>query len=230
MKRSLLILLSLALLLLFAACTKTPDPAPSASPTAPAEGRGEIITTASPDATSTPEATPKPTPAPAPTFEPAPEGSQPTAVPIPEATLEPGEGAPEAPEVTPAPAPVGGNVDVSGSFRSDTGTALNLVADWRAVSVSSDTVKITVTLSLESYSLDVGDRRNNTLTFNGESYSFTTAPILVEEGFHKTAICTWEKEIPAGSLGFTLSARWELLGSYSGKEMEAIELSGSYRP
>jgi hypothetical protein len=230
MKRSLLILLSLALVLCFAACTKTPDPAPSTAPAAPAEGRGEIITTASPDAAGTPEATPKPTPAPAPTFEPAPEGSQPTAVPIPEATLEPGEGAPEAPEVTPAPAPVEGNVDVSGSFRSDTGTALNLVADWREVSVSSDTVKLTVTLSLESYSLDVGDRRNNTLTFNGETYSFTTTPILVEEGFHKTAICTWEKEVPAGSLGFTLSARWELLGSYSGKEMEAIELSGSYRP
>ena len=92
------------------------------------------------------------------------------------------------------------------------------------------TLKLTVTLSLESYSLDVGDRRSNTLTFNGETYTFSTDPILVEGGTAKTPIYVWTKEIPASQLSFNLSVRWELLGSYSGKEMESIELSGSYSP
>ena len=91
------------------------------------------------------------------------------------------------------------------------------------------TARITVTLSLESYSLGVGERRSNVLTFNGEDYYFMTDPIEIEgNDFVKTQIYVWSKEIPLSQLSFQLSARWNLKGSYSKKELETIELSGSY--
>ncbi len=217
----------LLLLLCLCACGKKPLPSPTQEPAAQ-PGRGETVTTAPPsqDAEPTAEPTPKPTPEPAPTFEPAPEGSQPTAAPIPEATPAPSsQTAPDSTETAPA-----GPSLAWGSFRSDTGTALNLVADWTISPVNEETAKITVNLSLESYSLDVGERRGNTLTFNGQDYSFMTDPIEIGSGFHKTLIYIWSREIERSQLGFDLSIVWNLKGSYSGQAMETVELSGSYQP
>ena len=227
MKKLTAALLSLLLLFSLCACGKKPAPAPTQDPTAQ-PGRGETVTTAPPaqDTEPTAEPTPKPTPEPAPTFEPAPEGTQPTAAPIPEATPEPGsQAAPENTETAPA-----GPSLAAGSFRSDTGTALNLVADWSIAAIDEETAKLTVNLSLESYSLDVGERRGNTLTFNGQDYSFMTDPIEIESGFTKTLIFIWSREIDRSQLGFDLGVVWNLKGSYSGQAMETVELSGSYRP
>ena len=196
-------------------CWKKPEPspAPTAGPT-PDPGRGETVTTATPapEPTDGPMATPEPME----TFQPAPENTaQPTPEPLPEETEE--------------PVIVNPNQLASGSFRSDTGTALNLVADWRAAAIDATTARITVTLSLESYSLDIGERRGNILTFNGEDYYFVTDPIEIAGGdFVKTQIYVWSQEIPMPELNFDLAVRWNLRGSYSKKEMEAIELSGSY--
>ena len=212
MKRLLAIALALALALTLSACWKKPEPspAPTSEPTA---GRGETVTTATP--APEPSETPMPTPEPSETFQPAPE-------PSPEPTDKPAEPTPEPTIVNPA-------VLASGSFRSDTGTALNLIADWRIASVTDSTARITVTLSLESYSLDIGERRSNILTFNGEDYYFMTDAIEITGGdFMKTQIYVWSKEIDMSELSFELAVRWNLRGSYSKKEMEAIELSGSY--
>ena len=215
MKRLLALALALLLALTLFGCWKKPEPspAPTAGPT-PDPGRGETVTTATP----TPEPTdgPMATPEPMETFKPAPETTaQPTPEPLPEETEEP---------VIVNPTQL-----ASGSFRSDTGTALNLVADWRAAAIDATTARITVTLSLESYSLDIGERRGNILTFNGEDYYFVTDPIEIAGGdFVKTQIYVWSQEIPMSELSFDLSVRWNLRGSYSKKEMEAIELSGSY--
>ena len=215
MKRLLALALALLLALTLFGCWKKPEPspAPTAGPT-PDPGRGETVTTATPapEPTDGPLATPEPME----TFQPAPENTaQPTPEPLPEATEE--------------PVIVNPNQLASGSFRSDTGTALNLVADWRAAAIDATTARITVTLSLESYSLDIGERRGNILTFNGEDYYFVTDPIEIAGGdFVKTQIYVWSQEIPMSELSFDLSVRWNLRGSYSKKEMEAIELSGSY--
>ncbi len=215
MKRLLVLALALLLALTLFGCWKKPEPspAPTAGPT-PDPGRGETVTTATPapEPTDGPMATPEPME----TFQPAPENTaQPTPEPLPEATEE--------------PVIVNPNQLASGSFRSDTGTALNLVADWRAAAIDATTVRITVTLSLESYSLDIGERRGNILTFNGEDYYFVTDPIEIAGGdFVKTQIYVWSQEIPMSELSFDLAVRWNLRGSYSKKEMEAIELSGSY--
>lgn len=215
MKRLLALALALLLALTLFGCWKKPEPspAPTAGPTSD-PGRGETVTTATPapEPTDGPIATPEPME----TFQPAPENTaQPTPEPLPEE--------PEEPVI------VNPNQLASGSFRSDTGTALNLVADWRAAAIDATTARITVTLSLESYSLDIGERRGNILTFNGEDYYFVTDPIEIAGGdFVKTQIYVWSQEIPMSELSFDLSVRWNLRGSYSKKEMEAIELSGSY--
>ena len=215
MKRLLALALALLLALTLFGCWKKPEPspAPTAGPT-PDPGRGETVTTATPapEPTDGPMATPEPME----TFQPAPENTaQPTPEPLPEETEE--------------PVIVNPNQLASGSFRSDTGTALNLVADWRAAAIDATTARITVTLSLESYSLDIGERRGNILTFNGEDYYFVTDPIEIAGGdFVKTQIYVWSQEIPMSELSFDLAVRWNLRGSYSKKEMEAIELSGSF--
>ena len=214
MKRLLVFALALVLALTLFGCWKKPEPspAPTAEP-APTANRGETVVTAPPSPQeSEPTASPLATPEPAETFQPAPEPSE-----------EP------QPEATPEPVIVNPNYRASGSFRSDTGTALNLIADWRAVSVTATTARITVTLYLESYSLDIGERRSNILTFNGEDYYFMTDAIELAGGdFMKTQIYVWSKEIGMSELSFDLAVRWNLRGSYSKKEMEAIELSGSY--
>ena len=215
MKRLIALALALLLALTLFGCWKKPEPspAPTAEPTVD-PNRGETITTATPGPEPSP--TPMATPEPMETFQPAPENTaQPTPEPL--------------PEETPEPVIVNPSVLASGSFRSDTGTALNLVADWRAAAIDATTARITVTLSLESYSLDIGERRGNILTFNGEDYYFVTDPIEIAGGdFVKTQIYVWSQEIPMSELSFDLAVRWNLRGSYSKKEMEAIELSGSY--
>ena len=216
MKRIVCFALAMLLALTLWGCGKKPEPSPTPTPTPDDAGRGETIATATPapEATKAPLATPEP----AETFQPAP-----TEAPTPEPSAEPTP-APTAEPAAPAPGTI-----ASGSFRSDTGTALNLVADWQAVSVSDTTARLTITLSLESYSLDIGERRGNLLTFNGEEYYFLTDPIEISGGdFVKTQIYVWSQEIPLAQLSFELAVKWNLLGSYSKKEMEAIELSGSY--
>ncbi|MBR3556212.1 MAG: hypothetical protein IKN89_09900 [Oscillospiraceae bacterium] len=213
MKRRIALALALLLALTLCGCWKKPEPSPAPLPdNTPA--RGETVTTATPG--PEPTVTPMATPEPMETFQPAPENTaQPTPEPL--------------PEETPEPVIVNPSVLASGTFRSDTGTALNLVADWRAAAIDDSTARITITLSLESYSLDIGERRSNILTFNGEDYYFMTDPLEIEGGdFVKTQIYVWSKEVPLSKLSFELAVSWNLKGSYSKKEMDTIELSGSY--
>ena len=217
--------LILAFLLLLGLCAcgakETPLNRPSSSPEQTPRG-GETVTTAAPDGgtAAIPEETPMRTPEPA--------------EPIPSAPTGDTEGATEVeplptPEPTPSVTAMPGGIDRSGSFRSDTGTALNLIADWRCVSVSDDACQLTITLSLESYSLDVGERRNNTLTVNGVNYSFLTDPIEISGGFRKTQIYVWTGQLSDYDPSFTFSATWNLQGSYSGVPMETVEVSGSWQ-
>lgn len=175
--------------------------------------------------------------------EPKPEGAE-TSVQTAEPTPRGGEvvitaapGSTPSPVNTPTPASNdkenGGEydlVDTSGSFRSDTGTALNLVADWECISVSAKNVRLTITLSLESYSLSVGERSANQLVLNGIPITYRTSSIEVPSGgLSKTKLYTWSETLPLmedGSLQQDLYAYWIFSGTYSGTEIDKLELSG----
>lgn len=174
------------------------------------------------------EPTAPPVNTPAPTVEPTDRGGEvvitasPGSTPSPISTPVPSAAAQENADFEP--------VDISGSFRSDTGTALNLVADWECISVSAKNVRLTIKLSLESYSLSVGERTANQLVLNGVPITFRTEALEVPSGgLSKTELYTWSETIPMmedGSLQQDLYVFWMFSGSYSGVEMEKLELSG----
>ena len=165
---------------------------------------------------------------PSPTVEPVPRG---------EVVITAAPGSTPSPVNTPAPTaevPEDGGeadlVDISGSFRSNTGTALNLVADWECVSVSAKNVRLTITLSLESYSLSVGERGANQLILNGIPITYRTSALEVPSGgLSKTELYTWSETFPLmedGSFQQDLYAFWVFSGTYSGVQIDQLELSG----
>ena len=212
MKRVYLLLLCAGILLLAACSRSGPADDPIISNTAP------------PTAAAVPAPAPTPTPTPTPrtggeVVTTAAPGSTPSPITIPSVTAEP--------ETADSFAPV----DVSGTFRSDTGTALNLYADWECVSVSAKNVRLSITLSLESYSLDVGERNRNQLVVNGVPVTFHTEALEVPSGsgLGRTVLYTWSETMPLnedGSLQLDVYASWEFSGSYSGVEMETLEVRG----
>ena len=167
-----------------------------------------------------------------------------TSAPTPEPTARGGEvvitaapGSTPSPINTPMPTaeiPESGSesglVDASGTFRSDTGTALNLVADWECISVSAKNVRLTITLSLESYSLSVGERTANQLVLNGMPITYHTQALEVPSGgLSKTELYTWSETLTLmedGSLHQDLYAFWVFSGTYSGVQIDQLELSG----
>jgi cytoskeletal protein RodZ len=167
-----------------------------------------------------PESTPSPTPVAAtqtPTATPSP---------TPEATPSPTPSPTATPAPTPSPTPVP-ELSGSGSFRSDTGTYLNLVAEWTASPAGDGKTKVTVTLYAESYSLQCRDIwHGGSVTLLGETKTFDTPAVEVKEsGLTKTLL---------GSADFTLNldggadctAVWAFRGSYGDKEIDSITAAG----
>lgn len=68
-------------------------------------------------------------------------------------TTSPTETAQPTPDPTPSPTPTPTPAATSGSFKSDTGTGLNIVADWTLTPNGDGTSTLTLKLSAESYSL-----------------------------------------------------------------------------
>ena len=166
----------------------------------PVEEPGKTVVTLPPE---------EPTPTPEPTEEPVFETREPI-------TTEP-------PEETEAPEPV----DVSGSFRSDTGTGLNLLVDWGARSTAGETVSLIVDFSAQSYSFYTSALYSSLeLTVNGKTYS-ANSPAVSYDGsdLMTTPLATFTVEVPRGTT--TLDAVWHYKGSYSGKELTDITASAT---
>lgn len=170
-------------------------------------------------------AAPSPTPAPTPRSGELVTTAPPGTTPTPQET-------PAPPEETAEPGGPAAPLDESGSLRSDTGTNLNLQADWRVTAVSAQNVRLTVVLWLESYSLSVGERQLNTLRVNDETYTFQTDPVEVPSGGGDktfTQLYEWSETLPLGADGgfsAELEAVWNFQGSYSGTELETVTVGG----
>lgn len=159
-----------------------------------------------------PEKTEPPVPSPSESLAPSPTPSE-TAKPTP----------------TPTPAPV---ATASGSFTSDTGTALNAVLDWTASDAGDGKVLVTVKLSVNSYSLHVNAMPGGALIEIGDkTFSLKSAEVKCDSTSEivKTELATAQLTMPLnsdGTLSIPITATWNFKGTYSDKEFESVGVAG----
>ena len=186
---------------------------------APAE---EPVPTAAPEIHPPVEDTPVPVEdTPAPTEAPPTETPEPTEEPVFE-TRPPIEETPE-----PSPTPIA--ADASGSFRSDTGTGLNLVADWSSFTAPDGARKLQVDVSAQSYSFFTSALYQSiTLSVDGKAYSANSVEIAYDGSeLVTTPMASFTVDAPAP--GSSVTVTWAYKGSYSGKELNEIVASGTVR-
>ena len=138
----------------------------------------------------------------------------------------------QAPEATPAPAapfvPVTLN---SGSFESDTGTGLNIRAEWSAKTVNDTQVEVTVTVFCLHQTLHTG-AYNPVNIMVDEKYSTVEAKKIDSDSYdaQKTEIAsrTFTIDLAQGSSkAFWVNVEWEYGGTYSGVRLDSIECGGN---
>ena len=166
--------------------------------------------------------TPQPTPAIEPSVAPtATPTATPTPTPIPTATTEPVQ--PVIPQ---------GEVIGSGSFTSDTGTPLNLRADWTATVLDSERVEVTVNVYLVSYQIEVRELYNAVNVSVGDQYASADSPAIKWENNTRLetllASTVHTLSLPSGSsASFPLAAQYQFGGTYSKVELPVIECGGT---
>ena len=173
--------------------------------------------------------TPQPTPAIAPS-------TAPTATPVP-ATQVPTQAPTPTPIPTATPEPVQpvipqGEVIGSGSFTSDTGTPLNLRADWTATVLDAERVEVTVNVYLVSYQIEVRELYNAVNVSVGDQYASENSPALKWENNTKLetllASTVHTLSLPSGSsASFPLAAQYQFGGTYSKVDLPVIECGGT---
>ena len=173
--------------------------------------------------------TPQPTPAIAPS-------TAPTATPVP-ATQVPTQAPTPTPIPTATPEPVQpvipqGEVIGSGSFTSDTGTPLNLRADWTATVLDAERVEVTVNVYLVSYQILVRELYNAVNVSVGDQYASANSPAIKWENNTKLetllASTVHTLRLPSGSsASFPLAAQYQFGGTYSKVELPVIECGGT---
>lgn len=160
---------------------------------------------------------------PSPTETAPPEIETPPPTETPEPTVEPTE----TPEPTPEPTPEE-VIDASGSFKSATATGLELVVDWAASSLPEEKMKLTVTLSAESYSLySSAAWQAAKVTVAGEEQAFDTLAISYDgPGLGKNKLGSAVFTLDAAA-SVDISASWRFAGVYGGEEVETISAAGT---
>jgi hypothetical protein len=152
------------------------------------------------------------TPAPA---TPAPATPAPVLTPAP--TLTP---------VTPLPTTAPTTVPVqttlsSGSFSSDTGTWLNITADWSVTSLDQNKVQVTVSVSAVSYALHYTSfPRTLNISLDGQYVSLDPTSITYdggEQAVHSLGTTSFTVDLPVNSSkAMTLQVAWEFNGEMGG--------------
>lgn len=215
-----------------AADTPAPTTAPTQAPTYYPPSTATPVQTAAPVSTAAP-AVQTPTPTATPTPTPVSEGGM----------LPAEELVPVVPGVNNAPAgdegagavntiPTG-TVIGSGTFRSDTGTALNIHADWSAAISGTQTVDITVTVYADHYSL-ITYATPGALQISVDGQYVSLASPAIENDGSAGAVTT---EINSRTFTVSLASGevrnvpvevvWLYRGTYSGVDLETIECGGN---
>ena len=128
--------------------------------------------------------------------------------------------------------PVGTSIG-SGTFRSDTGTGLNIHADWSAVISGPNSVDVTVKVYADCYSLyTTATPEALSIALDGQ-YVSLASPAIERDGtagaasveinsrtFPITLVSGEFREIP-------LDVVWLYRGTYSGVDLDTIECGGN---
>ena len=191
----------------------TPTGDPYANTVTPSIETQPAVETAQPTPAAAPSATPVPA-TPVPT-------QAPTPTPVPTATPEPAQ--PIIPQ---------GEVIGSGSFTSDTGTPLNIRADWTATVLDSENVEVTVNVYLISYQIEVRELYDAVNVSVGDQYASANSPAIKWENNTRLesllASTVHTLRLPSGSsASFPLAAQYQFGGTYSKVELPVIECGGT---
>ena len=121
----------------------------------------------------------------------------------------------------------------SGTFRSDSGTSINVHADWNAVVSGANTVDVTVTAYVDSYSLyTTASPDVLNIAVDGQYFSLASPAIEIP-----TTTQPVSTQINSRTVTVTLSGGetrnipveviWHYRGTYGGTYLDAIECGGN---
>ena len=232
---------------------ETPFPTPSATPiptsapvyyppsTAAPVQTARPVTTASPSATSSvpaPASTPSPTPIP---------GADPNMLPAMELIpIVPGVNDTSktansdgnnstnntGSNAEPAAIPTGTSIG-SGTFRSDSGTALNIHADWAALVSGPGTVDVTITAYVDSYSLyTTASPETLNIAVDGQYVSLASPAIEIPTTVTPITTLinsrTFTVSLTGGEMrSIPVEVIWNYRGTYGGVDLDTIECGGN---
>ena len=125
-----------------------------------------------------------------------------------------------------------GEVIGSGSFTSDTGTPLNLRADWTATVLDAERVEVTVNVYLISYQIEVRELYNAVNVSVGDQYASENSPAIKWENNTRLetllASTVHTLSLPSGSSNsFPVAVQYQFGGTYSKVELPVIECGGT---
>ena len=126
-----------------------------------------------------------------------------------------------------------GTVIGSGQFRSDTGTALNIHADWTAAVKNPQFVDVAVTVYADHYSLITYATPGALQVSVDGQYVSLGSPAIENDGTTGLAMTeinshTFQVPLTAGDIRTVpVQVVWQYRGSYSGVDLPTIECGGS---
>ena len=128
---------------------------------------------------------------------------------------------------TPTPEAPSGTVIGSGSFDSSTGVGLNTHTAWTAAEQADGSVKLTLSVYVRSYTLEIG-QRSIAISVNGATSGGLTRSFSVDSPNSQTdtLIYTYSTTVQKGS-AVSVSVDWNYKGQYSGQDLDVISSSST---
>ena len=175
------------------------------------------------------------TPVPIPTWAPAPtpapqQPQQNTPATAPQQPQQNTPATAPTPAPTPTPRPAGQSLG-SGSFRSETGSGLELICDWSAVSAADNKAEVTLTVSIESSTIYLNEWTDCIGLRVGDQTGTMTQPSLSYEGgktTHSVGSRTFTVSLAGGS-SLPVAIEWHYNGTYSGVQIDVVECGGTIK-
>lgn len=147
----------------------------------------------------------------------------PTDTPAPTGTPEPTA----APTPAPTPAQPEGTVLGSGAFDSATGSGINTHTVWTAAEQSDGSVKLSLSVYVRSYTLEIG-QRSVAISVNGSTVGGMTRAFSVDAPNAQVDTLIYSCTVDvSGSDNVSVAVEWNYKGQYSGKDIDVISSDAS---